>query len=239
MTLIGSVIISWLLAYFRAGLWIWTAAAGVLLWSVSHPGGSIFSLMGWALFVLAALILNLPPVRRTILARPLLRLFKRILPPLSETEREALEAGTVGWDGELFSGNPDWRKLLSLPPPRLTAAEQAFLDGPVEELCRMLDDWQIVEQEKDLPPAVWQFIKQAALLRHDHPDRIRRPRFLRPGPLPGDHEDRQPQRHRCGDGDGAQLARTRRNCCSITAPRPRRITTCRFWPGARRSPALP
>ncbi len=160
MTLIVCVIISWLLAYFRAGLWIWTAASFVLLWSVSHPGGSIFSLMVWALFVLAALILNLPPVRRTILAKPLLGLFKRILPPLSETEREALEAGTVGWDGELFSGNPDWPKLLSLPPPRLTASEQAFLDGPVEELCRMLDDWLIVEQDKDLPASVWQFIKQ-------------------------------------------------------------------------------
>jgi acyl-CoA dehydrogenase len=107
-----------------------------------------------------ALILNLPALRRPILARPLLKLFKRMLPPLSETEREALEAGTVGWDGELFSGNPDWKKLLSLPHPKLTPAEQAFLDGPVEELCRMLDDWRIVELDRDLPPSVWQFLKE-------------------------------------------------------------------------------
>jgi acyl-CoA dehydrogenase len=148
------------LAYFRAGLWIWTAASLVLLWSVFYPIGSMLGLIVWTLFVVVALILNLPPLRRTILSRPLLGLFRSILPPLSDTEREALEAGTVGWDGELFSGNPDWPKLLSLPPPRLTAEEQAFLNGPVEELCRMLDDWQIVEQEKDLPAPVWQFFKQ-------------------------------------------------------------------------------
>ena len=95
-----------------------------------------------------------------MLTRPLFSLFKRMLPTLSDTEREALEAGTVGWDGELFSGDPDWQKLLDLPAPALTEAEQAFLDGPVEELCRMLDDWQIVEFDKDLPSEVWQYLKE-------------------------------------------------------------------------------
>jgi acyl-CoA dehydrogenase len=83
-----------------------------------------------------------------------------MLPSLSDTEREALEAGTVGWDGELFSGDPDWQKLLDLPAPALTEAEQAFLDGPVEQLCRMLDDWRIVEFDKDLPSEVWQYLKE-------------------------------------------------------------------------------
>ena len=160
MTLLLVVIISWLLAYFRAGLRLWTVAAFVLLWSIAPPGEGIVSLLVWVLALALAFILNFPTVRQAILARPLLKLFKRMLPPLSETEREALEAGTVGWDGELFSGNPDWNKLLSPPAPRLTDSEQAFLDGPVEELCRMLDDWRIVEQDKDLPPEVWQFLKQ-------------------------------------------------------------------------------
>ena len=160
MTLILVVIISWVLAYFRAGLWLWTVTAFVLLWSVAPLGGFACSPLVWGLAVTLALILNLPALRRPILARPLLKLFRRMLPPLSETEREALEAGTVGWDGELFSGHPDWHKLLSPPAPRLTPAEQAFLDGPVEELCRMLDDWRIVELDRDLPPSVWQFLKQ-------------------------------------------------------------------------------
>jgi acyl-CoA dehydrogenase len=78
---------------------------------------------------------------------------------MSDTEREALEAGTVWWDADLFSGRPDWKKLLSAPPPKLTAEEQAFLDGPVEELCRRVDDWKVTEELHDLPPEVWRFIK--------------------------------------------------------------------------------
>lgn len=81
------------------------------------------------------------------------------MPPISETEREALEAGTVWWDAELFSGRPDWNKLLSTPVPALTSEEQAFLNGPVQELCRMLEDWRINEELHDLPPEVWKFIK--------------------------------------------------------------------------------
>lgn len=160
MTLLLVVIISWLLAYFRAGLWLWTATAFLALWNIAPPEGVGYSPLVWGLAVPLALIFNLHALRRAVLTRPLLRLFKLMLPPLSETEREALEAGTVGWDGELFSGNPDWNKLLSLPTPQLTTSEQAFLNGPVEELCRMLDDWRIVEQDKDLPPSVWQFLKQ-------------------------------------------------------------------------------
>ena len=162
MTLVLMVIGAWILAYFRARLWIWTVSAGVviILWCLATPGGAQYGTYVAACAIPIALILNLPPLRRRVLSRPLLGLFKRILPPLSETEREALEAGTVGWDGELFSANPDWRKLLALPPARLTPDEQAFLDGPVEELCRMIDEWQIVERDKDLPPQVWRYLRQ-------------------------------------------------------------------------------
>jgi acyl-CoA dehydrogenase len=150
----------WALAYFRVKLWVCSllvlTAAAVL--AVAAGSGAAF--LGLGLLVMLAALLNVAVLRRPLLTRPLFGLFQRMLPPLSDTEREALEAGTVGWDGELFSGKPDWQKLLDLPPAALTPQEQAFLDGPVEELCRMLDDWQIVEYEKDLPPPVWQFLKE-------------------------------------------------------------------------------
>jgi acyl-CoA dehydrogenase len=101
----------------------------------------------------------LKSLRRNLVSRLVLKRVRRILPPLSETEQQALHAGTVGWDAELFSGRPNWKYLRNLPKPRLTDEEQAFIDGPVEELCQMLDDWEINYKMKDLPPAVWQFIK--------------------------------------------------------------------------------
>ena len=81
-------------------------------------------------------------------------------PQLSETEQIALEAGTVGWEGQLFSGRPDWRVLLAQPAPALSAEEQAFLDGPVEDVCRMCNDWEISHERADLPPEVWEYLKK-------------------------------------------------------------------------------
>jgi acyl-CoA dehydrogenase len=101
-------------------------------------------------------------LRRNLISRPILQWYRRVLPAMSDTEREALQAGTVWWDAELFSGRPRWEKFLGYTKPQLSAAEQAFIDGPVEELCRMLDDWQI-NQQRDLPPAVWDFIRQNRL----------------------------------------------------------------------------
>jgi acyl-CoA dehydrogenase len=98
-------------------------------------------------------------LRRDLLSRPLFRWAQRALPSLSETEREAIEAGDVWWDADIFTGHPDWAKLLAVPPATLSAEEQAFLDGPVEELCGMADDWQITWELHDLPPAVWDFLK--------------------------------------------------------------------------------
>ncbi len=94
------------------------------------------------------------------ISEPLLKLFRRITPRMSQTEREALDAGSVWWDGELFSGRPKWKKLRQLPAPHLSAEEQAFLDGPVDELCAMLDDWEITAEREDLPPEAWEFIKK-------------------------------------------------------------------------------
>jgi acyl-CoA dehydrogenase len=110
--------------------------------------------------VLIALPLNLTPLRRALFAAPLLKLFKRVLPRISETEQIALDAGTVGFEGELFAGKPDWSKLLSEPKPQLSAEEQAFLDGPCEKLCAMIDDWHITHEIADLPPEIWDFIKR-------------------------------------------------------------------------------
>ena len=130
--------------------------------------------------MLAALwLLNLRPLRKALITRRFLKTYLRLLPSMSQTEREALEAGTVWWDGELFTGKPKWEKLLPAKAPQLTAEEQAFLDGPCEELCRMLDDWDITHKRGDLPPQVWDFLKSQGLLRDDHPEEVRRPRVLR------------------------------------------------------------
>src|SRR5664279_4565411 len=97
--------------------------------------------------------------RRDIITKPIFSWARTVLPVMSDTEREALEAGDVWWDADLFTGNPDWTRLLSHAPATLTAEEQAFLNGPVDELCAMLDDWKINWEWRDLPPEVWDYIK--------------------------------------------------------------------------------
>jgi acyl-CoA dehydrogenase len=155
-----------LLAYFQLPLIVWTAAAGLLGWWASVIGGfsPFTNIVLLALFAAAALALNVPVVRRALITNRVLSIYRRILPDMSQTEKEAIDAGTVWWDGELFSGKPDWDKLLATPAPRLSPEEQAFLDGPVEELCAMCDDWEITHERQDLPPRVWQFIKDQGFL---------------------------------------------------------------------------
>jgi acyl-CoA dehydrogenase len=99
-------------------------------------------------------------LRRDWLSKPIFRWAQRVLPSLSDTEREAIEAGDTWWDADLFTGNPEWAKLLAFPPATLSAEEKAFLDGPVETLCEMVDDWQINWELRDLPPEVWDFLKR-------------------------------------------------------------------------------
>lgn len=97
--------------------------------------------------------------RRDYLSKPIFSWARGVLPTMSDTEREALEAGDVWWDADLFTGNPDWSKLLAFAPAKLTDEENAFLHGPVDELCAMLDEWKINWEWRDLPPEVWSFIK--------------------------------------------------------------------------------
>jgi acyl-CoA dehydrogenase len=104
--------------------------------------------------------LSLPPLRRKLLTRPLFNKMRKNLPSMSQTEREALEAGNTWWDAELFTGKPDWRKLKNLPAARLSEEEQNYLNGPVETLCTLLNDWDITYKRRDLPPEVWEYIKQ-------------------------------------------------------------------------------
>ncbi len=111
------------------------------------------------LFAAVAVPLNYKPVRRRWLSAPFLTMYRRMLPTLSPTEQVALEAGTVGWEGELFAGNPNWDNLLAQPWPELSETEKAFVDGPVETLCAMLDPWKNAHELADLPPEVWQFLK--------------------------------------------------------------------------------
>src|SRR6266478_3876104 len=149
-----------ILAYRRAGLALSSWVLGILLLAYLALG----SAPAWWKILLSIpyaslLLLNIRPLRLRAVTRPFLRSYRRLLPPMSATEREALDAGTVWWDGELFTGGPDWQKLMSAKAPALTAEEQAFLDGPCEELCAMLDDWDITHVRADLPPEVWKFIK--------------------------------------------------------------------------------
>jgi acyl-CoA dehydrogenase len=136
-----------------------TAAVIMILLTVFSTLPAWLLVLGWLIAVLLVL-LSFTSLRRTYVSDRLLPWLRRTLPAMSQTEREALEAGTVWWDAELFSGRPDWRRLLDTPAPRLSAEEQAFLDGPTETLCRMLDDWRITQEELDLPPEVWAYIKQ-------------------------------------------------------------------------------
>lgn len=120
----------------------------------------IASILFGGLFLALALILVIPSdLRRDKFSRPLLGWVRSRLPKLSDTEEEALKSGSVDWDGELFSGKPQWSKLLDARPAHLSSEEQAFLDGPVEKLCAMLDDWKITHEHYDLPEKAWKFIR--------------------------------------------------------------------------------
>jgi acyl-CoA dehydrogenase len=117
----------------------------------------LWKLVLWAAFG-AMIVPNLIEFRREKITKPLLAVYRKMLPSMSDTEREALEAGSIWWDGELFSGMPDWDRLMSYPAAQLSEEEQAFLDGPCEELCRMLDDWEICHKYGDMPKEVWDYI---------------------------------------------------------------------------------
>jgi acyl-CoA dehydrogenase len=148
------------LAYRRLPLLSYTVTFTVLLIAytlLTSPSG-LWAGTLWIALTLMWLF-NVRPLRKALISRPVLREYLRMLPSMSKTEREALEAGTVWWDGELFTGKPDWTVLQANPPARLSAEEQAFIDGPCEVLCRMLDDFDITHRRLDMPPEVWAYLK--------------------------------------------------------------------------------
>lgn len=160
------------LAMRRTPLWSWAVLAAVitLLIQTGLPWGelglpldSFAKLIGWLPAVVLGL-LSYQPIRRQVVTAPMFRIIKKLLPPVSETEKEALEAGTVGFDAELFSGTPDWDKLRRVNPPALTEEERNFLDGPVEELCKMVDDWKLRHELRDIPEHIWRFVAEKGFL---------------------------------------------------------------------------
>lgn len=153
----SAFILSWFMAYTRANLSTYTISFAILM-----VVGSVFQIVsftGWLIFAAIALPLNVTSFRKEYISKPLLTLFKGIMPEMSKTEKEAIDAGTTWFDADLFRGNPDWKKLHNYPQPRLSAEEQEFLDGPVEEVCRMLDEWDTTHERADLSPEIWQYLK--------------------------------------------------------------------------------
>ena len=159
------------LAMRESPLWQWGLAVlglGLLTGLGFGEAGASYGLgwFGWVLIALGAalLVLSVGAIRKAVLTTPVYGAVKSILPRVSRTEQEALDAGTVGWDAELFSGRPDWSKLTGIRPLTLSEAERAFLDGPTETACRMIDDWDIRHNRADLSPELWQFLKEKGFL---------------------------------------------------------------------------
>jgi len=153
--IVGVIAIAILFGYTGAPLWLW-AVAGLL--ALTGLGAPVWVL---GVFLVLAVLFNVKPVRRIIISGPLMKLLDalKILPAISETEQTAIEAGTVWVEGELFSGSPDLRKLSTEPYPDLTDKERAFLEGPTEELCKMVDDWKVF-QRKDFDKKTWKFLRE-------------------------------------------------------------------------------
>ncbi|HIO96469.1 MAG TPA: acyl-CoA dehydrogenase, partial [Leucothrix sp.] len=137
----------------------WAVGAWLII-SVFFTHTLWFWLLLWVPILLGLTLINLPELRQKFISKPAMGLLKANLPKISRTEQEALDGGNVWWDAELFSGKPDWSRLRDLSMSTLSKEEQAFIDGPVNKLCEMLDDWQITHELQDLPETVWDYIKE-------------------------------------------------------------------------------
>ena len=159
------------LGMYKAPLWAWAlgAVAAAIVWqsgvsgTVSDPSPGLIGYLFWLIAIVFGL-LAVPAIRRAVLIAPVFKFIKGMMPKISDTERQALEAGTVGFDAELFSGTPDWDKLRSVAPVVLTSEEQAFLSGPTEELCGMINDWQMRHTEAEVPEDIWDYVKKHGFL---------------------------------------------------------------------------
>ncbi|GIU04893.1 acyl-CoA dehydrogenase FadE [Shewanella morhuae] len=155
--IIAMILVLGTLAYLRVSLLTTTIAAAVVMtagWALDIVGP-----ISWIVFLVIALPFNISAFRQNVISRPLMKVYRGIMPEMSTTEKEAIEAGTTWWEADLFAGNPNWKKLHNYPVARLSADEQAFLDGPVEEVCRMVNQHQVSHQLADLPTDVWQYLK--------------------------------------------------------------------------------
>jgi acyl-CoA dehydrogenase len=159
LTLLG---ISLACAFYGTSLLVWTFAMATGFVILAATGSvAILSLVVIGLiFCAIAVPLNFTPWRQLLISRPFLKQFRRMLPEISETEQVALDAGTVGWEGQLFAGRPDWKLLKNQPYLGLTVEEQAFLDGPVDKLCHTLNSWEITHIDADLNPETWAYLKK-------------------------------------------------------------------------------
>ena len=151
------LIITCVLIYHQISLLTSTIVLAILLTAYSFQS---FSQLLWLAFLLIFIPINIPVIRRQLISKPAFKWMQSALPEMSQTEQEAMDAGNTWWDAEIFSGNPNWEILQNLPAAKLSEEEQAFIDGSVETLCSMLDDWDITHHRQDLPESVWKYIKQ-------------------------------------------------------------------------------
>jgi acyl-CoA dehydrogenase len=163
LTLLG---ISLVCAFYGTSLLLWTVAmaVGIFIFAVTGSIPALSLVLVAAVFAVIAVPLNFRPWRQQLISAPFLKQFRRMLPSMSETEQVALDAGTVGWEGELFAGKPNWQLLKKQPYLELTVEEKAFVDGPVEELCDMLNQWEITHIDADLNSETWDFLKRNRFL---------------------------------------------------------------------------
>ena len=153
------------LAYMGRGYFAWVSfiALGIFAWWMTGVNSPMAFNITLGVYLFFAILFGVPAIRRFVVSAPAMKMVASMLPAIGDTEKIALEAGTVWWDGDLFSGNPNWQKLIDFEVPELSLEEQKFMDGPVEQLCAMLNDWEIT-QRRDLPPEVWDFLKKEKFL---------------------------------------------------------------------------
>ncbi len=159
--LLSLIAVSLIASFLATNIQKWSLGIAAIVALFALNGG-LASFGFWLLTAISAALvffLNSPELRQQWISGPFLKIYRKMTPELSKTEKVALDAGTVGWEGDLFSGNPEWKKLLQMHTPNLSTEELAFLDGPVEELCGMLRDWEITHVDADLNPETWKFIK--------------------------------------------------------------------------------
>ncbi|MDA0149142.1 acyl-CoA dehydrogenase FadE [Vibrio sp. LaRot3] len=158
LSLFGFALVLCVCLYRRTSLFAAIAATAATLVALTIIGTA--GAVSWLAYVLAIALFVVPSIRQSLFSAKALSAFRKVLPAMSQTEKEALDAGTVWWEAELFKGKPNWHTLHNIKAPTLSKEEQAFLDGPVEEVCAMVNDYQVTHELADLPPEVWQYLKQ-------------------------------------------------------------------------------